>query len=71
MKGAARDWRRLERITLDLAAVRDRERALLDQRRTVFVRLLEAGARQVDIAPVAGITPMAVSYALREPEAAK
>lgn len=63
-EGVDEAWAELRKITAALDRVETRREDLFARRLVCFQRLVDAGVKQVDIAPVAKITPMAVSFAL-------
>lgn len=57
-------WSVVDETTSAIERVGGRLDALYERRRDAFHVLLDAGERQADIARRAGITPMAVAYAV-------
>jgi hypothetical protein len=67
----ASDAELLDLLTTIAAAYRDTQssgKELLARRNEVFAELVGRGVTQVEMARRAGITPMAVAFALRPPE---
>lgn len=57
---------RLAKMPGRVGKVLDRAEQLYDERALLFKRLLDAGDRQADIARMAKVTPMAVSFAVEK-----
>jgi hypothetical protein len=58
----------LAKLAADIGDTQETEKRLLAQRNAVFAELAGRGVTQVEMARHAGITPMAVAFALRPPE---
>lgn len=57
-------WQIVDETTARIEELTARLSALHDRRRDAFRVLLDSGARQAEVARRAGITPMAVAYAV-------